>query len=157
MTMNQLNELETSLLHEALDDEYRSWATYDQVIRDFGAVRPFINIREAESRHIAALCGLFAFYGLPVPANSWPGKVDRYASLQAAREAGAAGEIANGKMYDRLLSQTKRADILAVLYRLQLASQQRHLPAFQRGARRVAGGGGGWHGGRGAGHRHVGV
>ena len=152
--MNTLDELERQALHEALDDEYRSWATYDQVMVDFGAVRPFSNIREAESRHIEALCGLFAVYGLPVPANPWPGKVERYASLQAACEAGVAGEVANGQMYDRLMAQTQRTDILAVLHRLQQASQQRHLPAFQRGAQRAAGGGSrGWHGGRASGHR----
>jgi hypothetical protein len=75
--MNILDALERQALHEALDDEYRSWATYDQVMTDFGAVRPFSNIREAESRHIEALCALFAAYGLPVPANPWPGKVSR--------------------------------------------------------------------------------
>ena len=156
--MNILDALERQALHEALDDEYRSWATYDQVITDFGAVRPFSNIREAESRHIEALCALFAAYGLPVPANPWPGKVERYASLHAACEAGVVGEVANGQMYDRLLGQTQRADILAVLRRLQRASQQRHLPAFQRGAQRDARGGGtGWRGGRGAGHRHAGA
>lgn len=156
--MNILDALERQALHEALDDECRSWATYDQVMMDFGAVRPFSNIREAESRHIEALCALFAVYGLPVPANPWPGKVERYASLQAACEAGVVGEVANGQMYERLLGQTQRADILAVLRRLQQASQQRHLPAFQRGAQRDARGGGrGWRGGRGAGHRHADV
>ena len=156
--MNPLDELEMQALHEALDDEYRSWATYDQVMTDFGAVRPFSNIREAESRHIEALCALFAAYGLPVPANPWPGKVDRYASLQAACEAGVVGEVANGQMYDRLLAQTRRNDILVVLRRLQQASQQRHLPAFQRGAQRAARGGGtGPHGRGGSGHRHAGV
>ena len=156
--MNILDALERQALHEALDDEYRSWATYDQVITDFGAVRPFSNIREAESRHIEALCALFAAYGLPVPANPWPGKVERYASLHAACEAGVVGEVANGQMYERLLGQTQRADILAVLRRLQRASQQRHLPAFQRGAQRDARGSGrGWHDERGAGHRRAGV
>jgi len=50
-----LNENEVRALHEALDDEYRAFATYDQVIHDFGSVRPFINIRAAENRHIDAL------------------------------------------------------------------------------------------------------
>jgi len=141
--MNQLTDIETRVLHEALDDEYRSWAIYDQVIADFGEVRPFSNIRQAEARHIDALLGLFERYGLPVPANPWPGKVARYASLQAACEAGVAAEIANGEMYQRLLGQTRRADILTVLRRLQEASQQRHLKAFQRCAQRGSGGAGG--------------
>mgnify|MGYP000867928088 CR=1 FL=1 len=101
--MIPLSETETRALNEALDGEYRAWATYDQVLADFGEVPPFSKISEAEARHIEAPCALFAGYGLPVPGNPWPGKVERYASLQAACEAGAAAEIANGEMYERLL------------------------------------------------------
>ncbi|MDD3938006.1 hypothetical protein [Rhodoferax sp.] len=150
--MNKLADTEIRVLHEALDDEYHAWAIYDQVIADFGEARPFINIRQAEARHIEALLGLFARYGLPVPVNPWPGKVERYASLQAACEAGVTAEIANGEMYERLLGQTQRNDILTVLRHLQEASQQRHLAAFQRCAQRGSAGGGG-SGGRGAGNR----
>ena len=139
--MNELTDIEIRILHEALDDEYKSWASYDQVIADFGEVRPFINIRQAEARHIEALLSLFERYGLPVPANPWPGKVERYASLQAACEAGVAAEIANGEMYERLLGKTHRADIITVLHHLQEASQERHLTAFQRCAQRHGGGG----------------
>lgn len=38
MSMEQLTEAEIKALHTALDDEYLSWTTYDQVIRDFGEV-----------------------------------------------------------------------------------------------------------------------
>ena len=38
--MTTLNEIETTALHEALDDEYHAWATYDQVLRDFGTGAP---------------------------------------------------------------------------------------------------------------------
>jgi hypothetical protein len=138
-----LTDTEASALHEALDDEYRAWSTYDQVIADFGDVRPFINIRDAEVRHIEALTTLFARYGLALPANSWSGKVERFASVQAACEAGVAAEIANGAMYERLLAVTRQPDVATVLRRLQQASQQRHLPAFRRcadGRERTAGG-----------------
>lgn len=145
--MEQLTQRAHAALLEALDDEYKAWATYDQVIRDFGEARPFINIRDAEARHIEALCVLFARYGLPVPENPWAGGVARYASLQEACEAGVAAEIANGELYERLLGATERLDILTVFRNLQEASQQRHLPAFQRCAEGPGGGG------RGARHR----
>ena len=148
--MERLTEEEIRALHEALDDEYRSWTTYDQVMQDFGEVRPFSNIREAEGRHIEALCTLFARYGLPVPENTWAGRVDRYPSLQAACEAGVEAERANGEMYERLLTASRQADILTVLRNLQAASQQRHLPAFQRCMERGHGG----HGGHGRRHGH---
>jgi hypothetical protein len=147
--MSLLTETEMRALNEALDDEYHAWSTYEQVIADFGEVPPFSNIREAEARHIAALHALYARYGLPAPENPWPGEVERYASLQAACEAGVAAEIANGNMYDRLLGSTQRPDILTVLRNLQEASQQRHLPAFQRCAQGIQGSGRGRHrGGR---------
>lgn len=150
--MTELSESEVRALYEALDDEYRAWATYDQVIADFGEVRPFSNIREAEARHIDALRGLFLRYGLPVPENSWPGRVPHYASLQAACEAGMAAEIANGAMYDRLIESIGRVDLLTVLRNLQAGSQQRHLLAFQRCVERNPE----ERGGGGRGHRHRG-
>ena len=138
--MNDLNEAEYRALCEALDDEYLAWSTYDQVITDFGEVRPFSNIRAAEGRHIEALLELFARYELSVPENPWPGKVARYKSLQEACTAGVAAEIANGEMYERLFQSTERPDILTVLHNLQEASQQRHLQAFERCARHSKGG-----------------
>lgn len=138
--MNDLSEAEIHALNEALDDEYRAWATYDQVIADFGDVRPFTNIRAAEARHIEALCALFGHYRLPVPGNPWNLEtVTRYASLQEACEAGVVAEIANGEMYDRLLKVIQHQNIVAVLRNLQEASQQRHLAAFRRCAQRSAG------------------
>lgn len=143
--MSALDKPEAEALEEALDDEYRAWATYDQVVRDFGALRPFVNIRDAEARHIDALLALFARYGLQAPLNPWPGKVARYASVREACESGVAAEIANAEMYERLLAAARHPDIAAVLRNLQRASQERHLPAFQRCAARgaAAGAGGG--------------
>lgn len=130
--MERLSASEIAALHEALDDEYRAWSTYDQVIADFGEVRPFVNIRDAEARHIAALTSLFERHGLPVPANPWPGRVERYPSVQAACEGGVEAEIANGALYERLLTVARQPNVVTVLRRLQQASQQRHLPAFRR-------------------------
>jgi hypothetical protein len=145
--MGLLTASETDALRAALDDEYRAWTTYDQVIADFGEAPPFSNIRAAEARHIEALCSLYARYGLPVPENPWPGKVARYANLQEARAAGVAAEIENGALYERLLASTRRPDILIVFRNLQEASQQRHLPAFQRCVERGSESGGGRGGG----------
>ena len=146
--MDQLTAAELNALHEALEDEHQSWSIYDQVIQDFGEVRPFINIRDAEARHIEALTRLFVRYGVPMPENTWPGTVERYSSVQAACEA---AEIANGDLYERLFKSELRPDILTVLTNLQDASLERHLPAFQRCAQGGAGQGSGQGNGRGAG------
>jgi len=138
--MNGLSRIEVEALHDALDDEYRAWATYDRVIRDFGDVRPFVNIRDAEARHIEALRSLFRFYGLEVPPNTWPERVAPFADVQQACDAGVEAEIENARLYVRLLQATERPDILAVFVRLRDASQTRHLPAFRRCAERNSGG-----------------
>jgi hypothetical protein len=138
--MTILSDAEIRILLEALDDEYRAHATYGQVIEDFGPVRPFVNIREAEGRHIEALLALFERYDVPVPDNPWPGRVDRYATPEEACRAGVEAEIANGAMYDRLLRKAHRPDIIPVLASLRAASRERHLPAFQRCAERGPGG-----------------
>lgn len=138
--MNDLAEGEIVALREALDDEYRSWAIYDQVTHDFGDSPPFSHIRDAEARHVEALRVLFSRHGLPVPHNPWLGKVPRFANVSEACEAAVAAEIANAALYQRLFASTQRPDILAVFRNLQAASQQRHLVAFQRCTQRDGGG-----------------
>lgn len=139
LNMSILDDTEQRALLEALDDEYRAWAIYDQVIHDFGPERPFINIREAEARHIEALRTLFQRYELEMPENPWLGRVPRYASTREACEAGIEAEVANSALFERLMRSTRRPDILAVFGNLMSASQERHLPAFRRCATRGAG------------------
>ena len=129
---NQLSDQERADLVTALDDEYMARATYAQVIADFGDVRPFSNIVEAEARHVGALLTVFERYGVAAPADTWPGRVPRYSSLHEACLAGVEAEVANGDLYERLLAGRGRADIVAVYRNLQEASQERHLPAFRR-------------------------
>ena len=127
-----LSETEVSALHEALDDEFKAIATYDGVLADFGDVRPFTNIVQAERRHVRALAATFDRYGLPLPADTWPDRAPRYESIRAACAAGVEAEIENGAMYDRLIAVTTHADIIEVFENLQRASQENHLAAFRR-------------------------
>jgi hypothetical protein len=127
----------TLALAEALQDEYKARATYRAIIQTFGPVRPFVNIVEAEERHIQALLPLFARYGIPVPKDDWPVKVAVPDSVAQACQDGVQAEIENGAMYERLLAMTTDyPDVQRVFQNLQRASQQNHLPAFQRCAAR---------------------
>lgn len=160
---DQLNAREFADLLAALDDEYKARATYMQVLADFGDVRPFTNIVEAEQRHIEALLRIFERYGLDVPPDPWPRQVPRFVSMSEACRAGVQAEIDNAALYDRVLAGTTRPDLLDTYRNLQRASQENHLPAFQRCAERGegrgqgrgqgrgggAGGGGPWRGGGG--------
>lgn len=131
-----LDQQEVQGLLMALNDEYRAWATYGQVIEDFGQVRPFVNIQEAEARHIEALLSLFRSYDVPIPENPWIGNVPRFGSVKEACAAGVDAEIENRELYDELFESTDREDILRVYRSLQRASDEQHLPAFQRCAER---------------------
>lgn len=140
MTLNPtLHDTEIKDLRHTLDDEYKAHETYSQVIRDFGEVRPFINIVEAEARHVSALLDLFEKYGVLPPPNRWVGRTPRFSSVHEACVASVQGEIENVTLYDRVLKGTRRPDILAVYQALRSASQDRHLPAFQRCAQRGLG------------------
>lgn len=152
----QLTHDEVEDLVAALNDEFLARATYTQVIADFGEVRPFSNIIRAEQRHIDALLLLFDRYGIEVPEDPWQGRVPHYHSLLEACRAGVEAEMENAALYDRLLAGTSHADLLSTYRNLQRASQENHLPAFQRCAERANtddGQGRGRGGGRGMGGR----
>lgn len=141
------------VLVEAINDEYKARAMYRHVIDKFGAVRPFINIVDAESRHIHALLPLFEKYGIAVPEDDWASRIEAPQSVLEACQAGVQAEIENGEMYGRLLGLSEEyPDIQQVLLRLRKASIENHLPAFQRCVER--GGGQGQGRGRGQQHRH---
>jgi hypothetical protein len=134
--MTPLSNSEIQALSDALDDEYKSYATYAQVIADFGPERPFVNIVEAEARHFSALLALFETYGVTPPKDRWRGHAPRFASLHDACVAAVQGEIDNVAIYDRVLNSTTRPDFLRVYGALREASLDRHLPAFRRCAER---------------------
>lgn len=128
-------------LGEALDDEYKARATYRAVLAAFGDVRPFVNIVESEERHIGALGRLFERYGIEMPEDPWPARVSAPESLEAACAAGVEGEIENRALYERLMvAATGHADVEDTFRNLQSASQDNHLPAFERALVRERGG-----------------
>ena len=127
-----LNKEEIKGLLLALNDEYMALATYQQINKDFNDPRPFINIERAESRHADKLRELFKTYKIPVPENKWINNAPKFESVADACKAGVDAEIANRDLYTELFKSTKREDILTVYKNLQRASEENHLPAFQR-------------------------
>lgn len=120
------------VLAEALEDEYRAQAKYRKIIEKFGPVHPFVNIVDAECRHISVLLPLFQQYGI-VPPDDQEDLSDRVPdTLLEACEEGVKAELDNIALYDRLIAATEQSDVSRVLRNLQAASRDRHLPAFQR-------------------------
>lgn len=128
---NNEQAIVSQVLRIAVYDEFRAYETYTAIINKFGAVQPFVNIKEAEARHYSALIPLLEKYGVEVPINNWANKIEVPNSIIEACELGVAGEIQNIAMYDNLLQYTQELDIKDVLFKLQAASFNNHLPAFR--------------------------
>lgn len=122
-------------MNEALADERKALATYKAILERFGDVRPFSNIVHAEQRHIDALLPLYARYGVTPPEDRTvlPDEVYTEDMLGLCR-IGVEAEIENVRLYDeRLLPVVADyPDIAFVMQRLRDASNNNHLPAFQR-------------------------
>lgn len=130
-------------LTAALDDEYRARATYRAVLDAYGDVRPFSNIVQSEERHIDALRRLCERYDVEMPPDPYASRTPAPESLEAACEAAVRAERENGALYQRLIEAAgERADVAEVFRRLRAASQENHLPAFERALARERGGGG---------------
>ena len=130
-TAAAINPALPNALAMALDDEYRARATYQAVLANYGPVLPFVNIVQAEQRHIDALVPLFGRYGVVPPPDRWSGQVTPPSSLLESCEAGVAAEISNYQMYDALLTQVSEPDVRSVFMNLRNASAYHHLPAFK--------------------------
>ncbi|MBN1563770.1 MAG: hypothetical protein JXA10_08020 [Anaerolineae bacterium] len=120
-------------LTAGIQDEYHAYATYQAVIDQFGAVRPFTSIQNSEAQHIDMLAFIFERYGLDVPAATSLDAAPVFASVQDACATGAAAEIANFGLYDQWLATVQDyPDIVQVFTMLRDASAYQHLPAFER-------------------------
>ena len=120
-------------IQAGIQDEYNAYNTYQAVIDQFGAVRPFTSIQSSETHHSDMLAFIFERYGVAVPASTPLDTVPVFASLTEACAAGAAAEIANFGLYDEWLATVQDyPDITQVFTLLRDASEFQHLPAFER-------------------------
>lgn len=142
-----LTDAAKSALGAALEDEYKAEAFYAAVMDKFGAsVRPFSNIINAERTHSSEVAALMKSHGLEVPKN--PHLKDAKtaesvpSTLAEACKAGVKAEIDNRDLYAKQLlpAVASYPDIKVVFQSLRDASQNNHLPAFERCG---SGGGGG--------------
>ena len=126
------NEVQAAMA-EALQAEYQAYFTYSGVVEDFEPDFPFSVIRDAEESHYTAILNLYDRRGLQAPQSQWDlGNVPRYATLAAACDAALAEEFEMIAMYDRLLGLALPEDVARVFGNLLRASEERHVPAFQR-------------------------
>lgn len=126
-----LSEAEAQGLQDAILEEYGAVNLYQAVIEQFGPVSPFTQIARSEQQHVNALVRQAEKYGVEVPANPGLETAPVFESLEEACEAGVSAEIHDGALYDELMAVTDHADLIRVYTRLQAASLDSHLPAFE--------------------------
>ena len=113
-------------------DEWHAYAVYAAVIDQFGAVRPFTNIQQAEAKHADAWATIFERYDVPLPTQPIL-EAPEFASLAEACAVAAEAEVANMDLYDKMLTDlADYPDALQVATALRAASADKHLPAFER-------------------------
>ncbi|MFA7254080.1 MAG: hypothetical protein WC107_06035 [Patescibacteria group bacterium] len=124
----------SNAVKSALDDEYKAYSVYDAVIAKIGSVRPFSMIIRAEESHIASLKSVLDKYGETIPDNPYAGKVTVKSTLKENCQIGVDAEIANVALYnDQLLPKvTAYSDITSVFNNLMNASNDKHLPSFEK-------------------------
>ena len=129
--LTPLSEAESAALQRAILEEYGALNLYQSVVEQIGSVYPFSMIVRSEQQHVTALVRQAEKYGVAVPSN--PGLINPpvFASLADACQAGVVAEIADAALYDDLKLITTHTDLLRVYDRLQSASLNQHLPAFE--------------------------
>ncbi|MCP5558944.1 MAG: DUF2202 domain-containing protein [Verrucomicrobiaceae bacterium] len=117
------------------EGEFAAHALYSAILKKFGDVQPYANIREAETRHIQALKRQFEKYGVPIPDDKFAGKVTPPETLLQAAKDGIEAEKKNVALYDGYLAAVKDyPDLTQVFHNLRGASLEAHLPAFEAAA-----------------------
>ena len=128
-----INQAVKDTLSKTLDNEYKLQAYYQAVINKFGDQRPFSMIIGAETQHIAVITSLDEKYGLTPVTNQWAGHTFSLVSLQAACKTSASYEQSTVGLLSTLLPQVSNyPDITQVLINIKDASQNNHLPAFEK-------------------------
>ncbi len=123
------------MLTYALQDEFLAQARYNNILYNFGYIRTFAQIQEAELRHISALLPLFEQYQVPTPEDISRMFVTTPETIKNAFAAGVQGEVENINMYNKFLSLILPPDVRTVFIQLKNASIN-HLKVFQRGLSR---------------------
>jgi hypothetical protein len=112
--------------------EEQAKASYDAVVAQFGDVRPFSAISDAEGQHIVTLSKLAVRYGVSLPSEQYSGETSP-ATLAEACQMGVRTEQNIVAMYTQLLSEVSSyADLTQAFSNLQSAARDDHLPAFER-------------------------
>ncbi|MHC1734587.1 MAG: DUF2202 domain-containing protein [Erysipelotrichaceae bacterium] len=119
------------MLTMAIQDEYLARQEYESILDEYGDIRPFTNIIQAEVNHIEMLEPLFTTYKITIPVDDAIDHVVLPETLEETYAIGVQAEVNNIAMYERFLEEDLPEDVQDVFERLMNASYN-HLEAFAR-------------------------
>jgi len=122
-----------AMLTMAIQDEYLARQEYESILDEYGSIRPFTNIIQAEVNHIELLEPLFTTYKITIPEDDAIDHVVLPETLKETYAIGVQAEVNNIAMYERFLEEGLPEDVQDVFVRLMNASYN-HLEAFARQA-----------------------
>jgi len=122
-----------AMLTMAIQDEYLARQEYESILDEYGSIRPFTNIIQAEVNHIELLEPLFTTYKITIPEDDAIDHVVLPDTLEESFAIGVQAEVNNIAMYERFLEEGLPEDVQDVFRRLVSASYN-YLEAFARQA-----------------------
>lgn len=129
--MEKLTRQDVRALRKAFEDTCSACSMYEQVIREFGPLRPFPMLKDAEERHMRALEALLARYRVAVPKT--PARpAAAFQTISEALDTVISAESKKVEAYERLHATAREADVLAEIRNLRRASRDAHLPALRQ-------------------------
>lgn len=126
-----LTEAEVEGLQAGIVEEYMAYNTYAAIIEEYGQVRPFSRIINAEEKHASALIRLADYYSVEVPENAGQTFDFSYTTLTEACQVGVEIETLDAADLQKLISETENPNLIKVYTNLMNASLNKHLVAFE--------------------------
>lgn len=142
------NSIESLLLHQHIDpslkipvvEQVLQIAVYDElhtldfcskVLEKFGEIEPFSQVISEERYYHQILLTLCEKYRVTPPINKCYESLVVPNELSECCEIAVAMELDSINLYEHLISYVEHADIRDILYKLQAAAYNNHLPAFR--------------------------
>lgn len=126
-----LTDQEVDALEQAILEEYGAYNLYTYIANTYDYGDLFAQIAQSEMQHTNALIRQAEKYGMVVPENPGLTNPPVFTSMEEACQMGVDAEIHDAELYDELMLLTDKADLERVFTRLQTASLESHLPAFE--------------------------
>ena len=120
----------STALNTALSQERYALASYQNIVTKLGAFRPFTNIIQSETQHVATITALMTAHGVAIPGTGTTGATAP-ATRTASCQLGVTIETGLISMYQSGITTAKNyPDVVRAFNNLLDASQYGHLPAF---------------------------